>query len=110
MELLHARFQFARLPFQITVILGGGDVPCFRATHTTLQTVFIHDFGVVVMVTYQLVTVQYIIGTQSGCIRFLSVGTLTLRLLLFCFPALSRYYRYDGGVYVRCSFIHVQNC
>ena len=86
-------------------------MPCFRATHATLQTVFLHNFGVVVMVACQLVTVQHVIGAQPGCIRFLPVSAPALRLLLlFRLSALARHDWYKRGVYVRCGFIHVQDC
>ena len=83
---------------------------CFRSTYTTLQTVSFHNFGVIIMIGYQFLTVQHIICTQSGCIRFLPVGTFAFCLLFLGFPALTCYYRYNGSVYVWCGFIHVKNC
>ena len=36
LQLPHVGFKLSRLPFQVTVVLGGGGVPCFRTTDTTL--------------------------------------------------------------------------
>lgn len=83
----------------------------FRSTYTTLQTVSLHNFSVIIMIGYQPITVQHIICTQSGCIGFLAIGTFSLRLLfLLRLSALTHYYRHNGSMYVRCGFVHVKNC
>ena len=33
----HVGFKLSRLPFQVTVVLGGGGMSCFRTTNTALQ-------------------------------------------------------------------------
>lgn len=66
-------------------------MPCFRSTHTTLQTVFCHGFRITVVVGNQLPTCQYIVSAQTHGVGFLAVGAFTFRLLLFGFPALSCY-------------------
>ena len=85
-------------------------MPCFRATHTTLQAIFLHCFCITIVICYQLLTCQYIVSTQTHDIGFLAVGAFTFRLLFLGFPALSCYYRYDRGMNVRCVLIHVQDC
>ena len=71
LELAHVLFQFVRLPPQIAVILGGGDMPGFRTSYPALQAVFHHDSGIVVVIGNQFGTVQHVVGTQSDGIRFL---------------------------------------
>ena len=110
LELSHVRFQFTRLPPQIAVILGGGDMSGFRTSYPALQAVFHHDLGIVVVVGKQSGAVQHVVGTQSGGIRLFAVGSSSLlRLLLSRLPALSRHYRYKCGVYVRRVLVHVQH-
>ena len=108
--MLHIGFKLSRLPFQVTVVLGGGGVPCFRTTDTTLQAVFRHRFCVTVVVGYQPFTCQQVISAQTHGVGFLTVGAFALRLLLPRFPALARHYRYDRGMDVRRMLVHVQHC
>ena len=83
---------------------------CVRATHTTLQAIFLHCFCVTVVVGNEFITCQHVIGTQAHGIGFLAVRAFTFRLLFLGFPALSCYYRYNSGMNVRCVLIHVQDC
>lgn len=85
-------------------------MPCFRTTYATLQAVFRHCLGVAVVVGNKPFTAHEVIGTQAHGIGFLAVGALAIRLLLPCFPALARHYRYDRGVDVRRMLVHVKHC
>ena len=53
LQLPYVGFKFSRLPSQVTVVLGGGGVPCFRTSYATLQAVLRHHCGIVVMPLYK---------------------------------------------------------
>ena len=73
------------LPFQVTVVLGGGGVPCLRTPYATLQAVLRHCCGVAVVVGDKPFTGQEVVGAQANGVGFLAVGAFVLRLLLPCF-------------------------
>ena len=58
LQLPHIGFKLSRLPFQVTVVLGGGGVSCFRTTDTTLQAIFRHCLCIAVVVGNQFLTCQ----------------------------------------------------
>ena len=102
--------QFSRLPFQVTLVLGCGGMPCFRTSYATLQSVLRHPCGVAVVVSDKPFTGQEVIGTQTHGVGFLAVCASAVRLLLLGFPALARHYRHDRGMDMRRVFVHVQHC
>ena len=107
LQLLYVGFKLSRLPFQVTVVLGGG-VPCFQTLYATLQAVLCHRCGVAVMVGDKPFTGQEVIGTQAHGLDFLAVSAFGIRLLLG-FPTLARHYRYDRSMDVRRMLFHVQH-
>lgn len=112
--MLYVGFLFFRLPLQVTVVLGGGGMPCFRITDTTLQTLFRHRCGVAVMIGDQFLTCQHIIGTQAngvGFLRYVRMPSICFflaflrRLLLSAQPlrGYAVYVRPCGALTKQCS-------
>ena len=82
----------------------------FRPVNATLQPVSAHGLCIGVLIGFEFGSCHNLIGTQSGCAgRFLAVSPSNLFLFLFAL-ALSSDYRYQGGMYVRCLLVHVQDC
>ena len=103
--------QTVLLLYQLLVVLHGGDVFCQRTVYSSLQAIFAHGLCVGVLIVFQLVPCHDIICTQPHVLRaLLAVFLFPVLFFFFGFPALSGHYRYDSGVYVRCLFVHVQNC
>ena len=110
LQLLHVGFQFPCPAFQVTVVLGSGDVACLRTTYATLQTVFRHSLCIAVVIGNEFLTCQHVIGAQAHGVGFLSVLAFAIRSLLPCLSAFARHNRHDCGVDVRRVFVHVKHC
>ena len=84
---------------------------CQRTVYSSLQAVFAHGLCIGVLIVFQPVPCHDVISTQPYILRvLLAVFLFPVLFFLSGFSALSGHYRYDGGVYVRCLLVHVQDC
>ena len=81
--------QFSRLPFQVTVVLSCGGMPCFRTSYATLQSVLRHPCGVAVVVSDKPFHLQVLplLGEQWHTSLFSHLSKLPTNnlLLLYCY-------------------------